>query len=193
MMVRLYEIVQPNDQRKLEDVIAKYFLIPGEYTILKDGSVDVRGPCRLEVECQKMPIQFNDVTGPFICAGKKLTSLEGSPKACQDFSCFDNQLANLIGSPGLVKGSFMAHANPLVSIEGLSGIINEKISLPFLTDLPLLRLVGRSNSFVFKDGEEYYWEISKILEQYSNLKSRANIIACQKELIAAGFVGNASW
>ena len=50
----------------------------------------------------------------FSCYNNKLTSLEGSPKEVNgDFSCHNNQLTSLEGSPKEVGGSFYCHNNPV--------------------------------------------------------------------------------
>ena len=49
----------------------------------------------------------------FSCYNDQLTSLEGSPKEVRgSFSCSDNKLTSLEGSPKEVGGDFYCHNNP---------------------------------------------------------------------------------
>ena len=60
-----------------------------------------------------------EVTGVFSCRNNTLTSLIGSPHTVgQDFWCENNELTNLIGAPHTVGGSFACTNNNLTSLEG---------------------------------------------------------------------------
>jgi hypothetical protein len=157
-----------------------------------------------------------NVPGNFVCYDNQLIDLSGCPKTVGgDFECQKSGLKSLLGAPQSVQGTFDCSSNDLESLEGCSKIIGgtlrcsnnplrslrglpdevRHIVVSWTPDLPLLQLVGRK----FKLIGETMWQIPPeadkimaILTQYSGA-SRYNIIACQKELINAGFEGNASW
>ncbi len=193
MMVRYVEIVESINKDHIEKILDEHFTITGHHTIDDAGFITVNGLCRLDEVCQQLPVKFRSVQGSFICMEKQLISLNGCPKICGVFSCVGNNLTNLIGAPDIVQGTFLAHENNLETLEGLPKIVHGQLWLPFLPNLPMLRLVGRRNDIIFKNGEEYNYELADIFQKYKNKSSRIDILNCQKDLINSGFEGNASW
>ncbi len=127
-----------------------------------------------------------EVGGGFICSYNQLVSLEGCPKKIGGgFSCSNNQLISLQGGPKEMDGRFYCSNNDLTSLDGLPKSIN--VILSWHKDLPLLRLVG-SNIFIHNNEA-----VRSIFNNYIGNPSRSSILSCQKELIQAGFEGNASW
>jgi hypothetical protein len=64
------------------------------------------------------------VSGNFSCRDNQLRTLKGSPREVGgDFSCRGNQLRTLEGSPRKVDGCFYCYRNPLVSLEGAPEVI----------------------------------------------------------------------
>jgi hypothetical protein len=119
--------------------------------------------------------------------------LQGGPEYVGGtFDCSKNRLTSLIGGPKQVRGQFNCQNNPLVSLEGLpeptkwTNLNAAQIFVTWSSNLPLLRLVGR---YIVRFQHESF----EIIAKYAGDPSRSNILACQKELIDAGFEGNASW
>jgi len=90
------------------------------YTINDDGSIDVDGDVDLyRKRLTELPLKFGKVTGYFTCLDNKITSLEGSPYwVGEDFSCSGNLLKTLEGGPYYVGGYFSCNDNYLTSLEG---------------------------------------------------------------------------
>ena len=63
------------------------------YKINDDLTIDVKGNVYLEnLQLNRLPLKFNEVTGNFLCHKSKLTSLEGSPKKVGGvFYCSNNK------------------------------------------------------------------------------------------------------
>ena len=61
-----------------------------------------------------------EVTGMFSCINNNLTSLVGSPHTVGGwFNCINNNLTSLEGSPHTVGKSFYCYHNDLTSLEGI--------------------------------------------------------------------------
>jgi len=90
------------------------------YTINNDGSIDVYGNVDLyRKRLTELPLKFGKVTGYFTCLDNKITSLEGSPYwVGEDFSCTGNLLKTLNGCPIYVGGYFICDDNKITSLEG---------------------------------------------------------------------------
>ncbi len=108
------------------------------WSINKDGLVDVRGNVNIIYEYTKLPLKFGHVTGNFSCptlsalSSKKLTTLEGSPiRVDGDFNCQLNNLTDLKGAPTEVGGHFRCIYNPLTSLEGAPRMIGGDFHLHF--------------------------------------------------------------
>ncbi len=135
------------------------------------------------------------INGRYSCAKNKLTSLKGAPVTAGIFLCSDNQLTSLADAPREVTDTFNCQNNPLTSLEGLPEKVSGQILLTWDPNLPLLRLVGRivylcpTNTAATHD----YAIVNAILDKYEGPPTRSNILTCQKELIDAGYEGNASW
>ena len=114
-MIKLFE--QFNNEQEMIDICKEYNI--QNYTINPDGSIDVNGDVRLiYMGLDKLPLRFNRVSGNFICARNRLTSLEGSPKYVGGFfDCTNNQLDNLEGSPKEVGSDFYCQYNNIKSFE----------------------------------------------------------------------------
>jgi hypothetical protein len=68
----------------------------------------------------------------------------------------------------------------------------ESIVITYDDNLPLLRLMGRK--FYFSQGFKIALPVARILMKYSiDTNKRSNLIAAQKDLIDAGYEGNAAW
>ena len=139
-MIKLFE--QFNNEQEIHNICREFNI--QNYTINPDGSIDVDGDVRLiYMGLDKLPLRFNRVSGNFICARNRLTSLEGSPKYVGEFfDCANNQLENLEGSPKEVGSDFYCNYNKLTSLNGCSEFIGggfycQNNSLSTLDGIPL--------------------------------------------------------
>ena len=107
------------------DFICKKFGIRN-YTINEDSTVDVDWDVNLyDKGLTKIPLKFGKVSGYFSCGDNQLKSLEGSPLSVGGhFNCSHNQLKSLSGAPLSVGGYFSCSFNQLKSLEGISGRIS---------------------------------------------------------------------
>ena len=107
------------------DTICKKFGIRN-YTINEDSTIDVDGDVDLyNKRLTKIPLKFGKVSGYFSCGDNQLKSLEGSPLSVGGgFNCYINQLKSLSGAPLSVGGYFSCSFNQLKSLEGISGRIS---------------------------------------------------------------------
>jgi Leucine-rich repeat (LRR) protein len=124
----------------------------------------------------------------FNCGRCGLTSLEGGPSKVTGYVCDDNQLKSLVGIAEDVKGWVDCDSNPLESLKGLKSV-GRGVSLSYSPNLPLLSLIAYDEC-IFVDNVK----LTKILAKHCSTESatlRKRLIACQKELIDAGFAGNA--
>jgi len=126
------------------------------------------------------------VTGLFNCSANKLTSLAGSPNTIGgNFECKANELKSLVGGPKEVRGHYECSGNPLTSLDGLPDSAGF-ILLNWIENLPMLSLL--KYDFNVLDNETF----RGIMLKYRGQKPlRQAIIKCQKELIDAGYEGNA--
>jgi len=101
------------------DSICRKFDIEN-YTINKDGTIDVRGGVILSNKgLTELPLRFRKVRGNFFCSENELTSLEGSPQSVGgSFFCSNNKLKSLEGCPKSVGDSFYCSSNQLTTLEG---------------------------------------------------------------------------
>ena len=105
-------------KKEIRDICEKYNIT--NYTINPDGSIDVDDNVSLIYrDLTKIPIKFNRVRGYFSCSNNKLNTLEGSPNYVGDsFYCSGNKLTSLEGCPK-VSSFITVHYNPLETLEGL--------------------------------------------------------------------------
>jgi len=101
------------------DLICKDYQIKN-YSINSDGSIDVNGDVDLrDCHLRKLPLQFGKVGGGFTCMDNDLISLDGSPHTVGLlFNCTNNNLTNLIGGPTTVGGNYTCNINILTSLMG---------------------------------------------------------------------------
>jgi hypothetical protein len=214
-----YEAMEIVDEKQIESLLKKNFLIKGRFKI-NNGMVSIEGDITVRDECElsQLPVNFENITGNFnlthnhlttlygspstvgggfFCSNGKLTSLQGGPDYVKGgFSCSHNKLTSLQGGPSFVGGGMSCASNPLKSLEGIPISTTRYFGFPYRRDLPLLRVLQYNFAIESISDKSSFSEtntVRDILEKYSNNPSRSNILACQKELINAGFEGNASW
>ena len=112
----------------IESICRRYRIT--NYTINPDGTVDVDGNVDLGAEpslliSKRLPIKFGKVSGNFSCSDNQLTSLDGSPTTVGGhFYCMSNKLITLEGGPKEVGGAFFCNNNQLISLEGCPSEFN---------------------------------------------------------------------
>ncbi|WP_331139941.1 hypothetical protein [Flavobacterium sp.] len=106
-------------EKTIMDLCETYHI--DDYTFNEDGSIDVDGDVILmEMDLQKIPIKFNNVTGTFNCSYNRLTSLENAPKYVGEvFTCQSNCLTSFEGFPISVGEVVVAFDNEFTSIDYL--------------------------------------------------------------------------
>lgn len=119
-LLRLLENMQPfpNTKEEVEALLIKYGIknhtINEDLTVDVDGNVDLGG-----IKITGIPVKFGKVSGDFTCYNNHLKSLDGSPKHVGgDFDCSYNMLPFLDGSPKEVGGDFNCYKNQLKSLRG---------------------------------------------------------------------------
>jgi len=174
------------------------------------GVVDVDGDVLDVFPIKKLPVQFGQVTGKFVCSesrleslvgsphtvGKafscsknKLTSLQGAPRSVGGgFWCANNQLTSLVGAPDHVGGSLQCNGNPLKSLDGMPKVLKGQIWLDYDVQLPLLRLL-ETTAFVLSYAPD---QVRNILNKYSG-QGKPGALKAAAELVREGFKQNAKW
>ena len=133
--------------------------------------VDVVGHVELEEYSGKyLPVQFGKVTGIFNAVNSRLTTLNGMPRSIGSwFSCRGCALKSLSG------------------IDKRVDYINGEVFLDVdMTHILGLLLIDGIKSFTMPDSPE-----SRCLEIMNKHLVTHDIIACQDELIDAGFINQA--
>jgi hypothetical protein len=133
------------------------------------------------------------VVGNYWCNHCSLTTLAGAPRKVGSFYCSYNRLQNLKGAPEEVDEDFFCTDNPLKSLEGLPARIPGELRLTYDENVPLLRTLGAelvtfSNWHTGSEAEK----VQEILQEYQG-QGKRGVIRCQKDLIKAGYEGNARW
>ena len=94
--------------------------VPSNWSKNADGSYDVDGDVDLRDRgLLELPFRFRKVTGNFSCTDNQLTNLEGSPDSVGgNFYCSNNKLTSLYGAPDSVGRNFDCEYNKLTNLEG---------------------------------------------------------------------------
>lgn len=192
--MRLHEI--DDFRRNLDEL----FDIAGNVITNKDGSISIDGDVTgMRSSLTKLPIQFDTIRGMFACGATKLTSLKGCPKIVgYDFYCDSTEIESLEGGPKKVGRDY--HCQNITTLKSLIGLpksIDGSITLTFLSDLPLLRLLfveglKHIHFYDIKEGmpTAELLKLSEILEKYIG-QGRRGAIQCAAEMSQAGYRNNA--
>ena len=170
-----------------EQDVKRYFDINGLVEINND-IVDVIGSVDMHAAISRIPFQFGKVTDDFGCSHSELTTLEGSPsKVGGKFSCRSNKLDSLKGSPSSVL-LFSCRGNPdLTSLKDGPDEVKRTFFCDWIKDLPLLCILKYNRIRILNNDT-----VDDIMQKYVGKKPlRPAIIQCQRELIDAGYKGNA--
>ena len=183
-----------------------------------DGSVSVWGNVRMTKPAGgRIPVRFDQVSGWFQAEKCGLTSFENFPWSCNslfvaanDLSSFNkcpagllsidiqnNRFENFVGLDTETLDLIEATGNPLKSLEGLPKTPPEeplRIGITYRKDLPLLRLLVATEIDILDPRRSYkrFEPVQSILRKYAG-QGRSGAIDCKRELVSAGFEGNAKW
>jgi hypothetical protein len=193
------------DKNQVAAQMDEYFIVhDGNYKVNDDLTVEIDGGLTSRKSMSKLPVRFSKITRFVGLAHIGLTSLEGLPPDLpSNLVAFDNELTNLKGMPKRIGGDVDISNNPLASLEGMSEEIHGLLGLTWYPQLPLLRtLVSKeivlgvpdydATLMNHKDRWDKTAQVEKILNKYAG-QGRRGSFACKKELVEAGFEGNARW
>ena len=115
-MIKTFE--QFNNKQDIDSICEEYNIT--NYTIRDDGKVDVNGYVYINnMGLEELPLYFGKINGNFSCQNNYLTTLKGSPEEVNgNFNCFLNKLTSLEGGPKIVKGGFWCYRNNLTTLKG---------------------------------------------------------------------------
>jgi hypothetical protein len=165
------EVEMPLSKSDVMQRLQDNFSWVGVITIDDEGLVSCTGYVELKPmhKHTTLPVAFGTVGGSFYCS--------------------NNQLTTLAGAPQTVGGGFYCSNNQLTTLEGIPTHLR-KLWLSYSPALPLLRtLYAQQIEFYPKLRDP---TLGEILNRYAG-QGKRGAIKCQKELIAAGFEGNARW
>jgi hypothetical protein len=200
------------DTNQIHRILKNNYRIDGEIHIdSQTGAVTCSGDVKLLTLTPSLLINWDGVNGNFSCGLAGLTSLKGAPHTVGgNFSCIENKLTSLEHAPSIVYGGFDCSSNQLTSLQGspcttgsiyncslnpltsLQGLPNKMIGkgmmlLPWNDTLPLLRvLLVKGIHWLNIEAKE----CRDIMDKYLG-KGYAGMVPCARELIKAGFKGNA--
>jgi hypothetical protein len=128
----------------------------------------------------------------FDCSKNHLTTLDGAPP-CRTLGCSENELTSLVGMSDVCETLYADH-NPIKTLEGLPAAV-KVLHIDWHESIPLLRLVAQGCELwcAHQDTGEVHM-VCGIINKHALDKAtpaRVRMVACQKELIDAGFAGNA--
>lgn len=124
-MKRLFLFEEFNDSLQSLSIDGQYEMVDGKYNVKGDVRISSwhfknaieRG--EIENRMDRMPMEFNEVTGSFTIRDVGFTSLEGCPeKVGKYFDCSGNKLVSLEGGPRFVEGAYTCFYNSLKSLKG---------------------------------------------------------------------------
>jgi hypothetical protein len=133
----------------------------------------------------------------FDCSTMFLKTLKGSPASIDgDYICSDNLLTSLEGCTPIIGGDFYCKTNKLTSLQGIHKIIKEvNGELAFSNNpikshvLGVLLIKGVTGIELDYKGEStLLWHVRDILNTHlPNAMGNKGVLACQSELLDAGF------
>ena len=140
------EIVYNSISDRIDSICKKYGIV--NYTINKDGTVDVSGDVNLShEELMELPLKFGKVTGNFYCNHNNLKSLDGSPSEVGNgFSCNDNLLTTLEGGPSSVGRFYNCSYNQLYTLEGSPNYVPQNIGF-YCSENPISNIYNLFGSY----------------------------------------------
>jgi hypothetical protein len=189
------------DAAEIRNTLLTYFTTDGELQVDDDGSVAADGHVVARRAMHTIPVRFSRIDGDLRMPSCNLQSLENCPAHVGGrLELSNNQLTNCLGMPTTVLGWVSITDNPLKTLDGFSKSVGRYVDITYTPTLPLLRLlvapyVGfRIPRYLdnWQEITEARDSVQKIMNNYAG-QGKRGAIRCQKELIAAGFEGNARW
>jgi hypothetical protein len=138
-----------------------------------------------------------EVHGYYDASQNQLTTLDGCAEAIGGFLVVNNNnLKNLKGCPARLSDDLEVQQNPLVTLDGFPESVAGWVTLTYTPSLPLLRTLSSLHVNILVPeslgGQLVRKKLNTILNQYVG-QGRRGMFACKKELVEAGFEGNAKW
>lgn len=142
------------------------------------------------------PVEFGRIEGILNMQNSGLQHLEGGPvEVWEDLDLSLNPLVNLKGLTTHIGGRLLLEGIKFKSLEGLPPNLSVEIS--WYPDMPMLRLLTckwielpwRQMQLPADAPEK---QVLSILRKWRH-HGKAGVIDCKRELVAAGFEGNARW
>jgi hypothetical protein len=108
------------DEQEIKRLLSLHFNTSGKTAISNNGRVSCAiAELKDWKKVEQLPVKFLTVTEYFTCSNNNLKSLQGSPENVgTHFFCERNQLESLEGAPKTVGANFWCHNNNLVSLQG---------------------------------------------------------------------------
>ena len=178
----------------IEDSYDFVFGGPGSGIKRRGQEVHVNGDVTLPDGDSQIPVLIDLVDGDFTCESD-IKSLHNSPTQVNGtfFIRKVTYLHNLVGGPRDVA-NFSIMQGKIGSLEGLPPIIHYELSLPYQTNLGILRVLLVQN---LEDFSMHNVDTGEIDETLGNIMARylrkgwAAMVPCARELIGAGYRGMA--
>ncbi len=96
------------------------------WTLNSKGEIDVVGNVYMDrMGLTEIPVKFGRVSGDFSCSNNQLSSLKGSPYSVRSFLCSYNQLTSLKYAPQECNFNFYCDNNNLSSLDGAPKSVND--------------------------------------------------------------------
>lgn len=156
------------DEESIKALCKQFNII--EYHINPDMTVDVNQNVNISNRrLSELPLQFGRIEGYFTCSDNQLTSLKGSPHMVSgSFYCNHNILLDLKHSPTSVGGDYMCNSNLLTSLDGVPFMIHGSFycginKLVSFDSFPP-RISGQISMGIQVDATDYFPTILRILD-----------------------------
>ena len=190
------------DKAEIKKTLNRYFTLQGGFRFDDDGGVIAYGNVSARRNMPTIPVRFSRIDGDLHIPNCGLQSLENCPPVIGDsLLLYGNQLRNCIGMPETIGGYLDISSNPIETLEGFPKYIGRHVEMTYTLTLPLLRILV-AKDVVFRLPKNAGTELDQltdaresvdhILDKYMG-QGRAAVIDCKRELVAAGFEGNARW
>lgn len=172
-----------------------------EYTVNPDNSVHLEEDEEFETNFEKLPLVISQADGEFYCEDVGLKTMEGFPKLVGgQFMVSRNNLTSFEGAPEHCQGRVFITYNPIKSLKDIHKhfkYIGEDLSVSTLLhpiDLCFidgLKFVNMSVTPKYKSPVplptgKTWTEMTDIINRHLR-KGRRGALACQTELLEAGF------
>lgn len=102
-----------------------------KHEVHEDGSVSVKKDVELDSKRMygRLPFNFNQIQGDFVCIASDLKTLDGAPRyVAGSFSCDHTKITSLKGAPNYVGDGFNCYGCKITSLEGCPEIIKGEFS-----------------------------------------------------------------